>query len=265
MSAALLEMEMVGAGAVPVVPRPRPLLLLGPPRSGRSALLFRAALAGASIVSSARVLFLAPRPLERLPGGKAAGGGAIQKIHFLYPSSFQELLQLLASLHQTLPNSPSMIALDGLEEYLNNCSSACTAAQFVALLLDTSNHFTQKRSPLSVGCQLIVSMRFLGEAGEEAEHFSAIERYFPAKLWLHPDTGKDGGLDNQSLTRLIRAQLFQPGTKDQEWIVKFDAQGSMTISLLPCKNETENETVSENRPSDSLIPQVDVTLPSSQI
>ncbi|XP_058024965.1 ATPase SWSAP1 isoform X2 [Ahaetulla prasina] len=246
MSAALLEMEMVGAGALPVGPRPRPLLLLGPPGSGRSALLFRAALAGASIVSSARVLFLAPRPLDRLPGGKAAGGGAIQ-----------ELLQLLASLHQTLPNSPSMIVLDDLEEYLNSCSSACTAAQFVALLLDTSNHFTQKCSHLSVGCQLIVSMRFLGEAGEEAEHFSAIERYFPAKLWLHPDTGKDGGLDNQSLTRLIRAQLFQPGTKDQEWMVKFDAQGSMTISLLPCKNETENERVSENRLSDSLVPQVD--------
>lgn len=153
-----------------------------------------------------------------------------------------------------------MIALDGLEEYLNSCSSAYTAAQFVALLLDTSNHFTQK-CHLSVGCQLIVSMRFLGEAGEEAEHFSAIERYFPTKLWLHPDTGKDGGLDNQNLTRLIRAQLFQPGTKDQEWMVKFDAQGSMTVSLLPCKNESENETVSENRPSDS---EVDGTLPSSQ-
>ncbi|XP_070597818.1 ATPase SWSAP1 isoform X2 [Erythrolamprus reginae] len=227
MSAELLEMEMVGAGAVPVGPRPRPLLLLGPSCSGRSALLFRAALTGASIVSSARVLFLAPRPLERLPGGKTAGGGAIQKIHFIYPSSFQELFQLLASLHQTLPNSPSMIVLDDLEEYLNSCPTACTAAQFVALLVDTSNHFIQKRSHLPVGCQLIVSMRFLGEVGEEAERFSAIERYFPAKLWLYPDTGKDGVLDNQSLTRLIRAQLFQPGTKDQEWMVKFDAQDDL--------------------------------------
>ncbi|XP_015668796.1 ATPase SWSAP1 [Protobothrops mucrosquamatus] len=259
MSAELLELEM--AGAVPVGSRPRPLLLLGPPGSGRSTLLFRAALAGASIVSSPRVLFLAPRALERLPGGKAAGGGAIQKIHFLYPSSFQELVQLVASLHQTLPNSPSMIVLDGLEEYLNSCSSACTAAKLVALLLDTSSHFTQKRSHLSVGCQLIVSMRFLGEAGEEVENFSAIERYFPAKLWLHPDTGKDVGLHNQGLTKLIRAQLFQPGTKDQEWIVKFDTQGSMTISPLPCKNETENETVSENRLS---VSEVDTILSNSR-
>lgn len=186
---------------------------------------------------------------------------SLKKIHFLYPSSFQELVQLVASLHQTLPNSPSMIVLDGLEEYLNSCSSACTAAKLVALLLDTSSHFTQKRSHLSVGCQLIVSMRFLGEAGEEVENFSAIERYFPAKLWLHPDTGKDVGLHNQGLTKLIRAQLFQPGTKDQEWIVKFDTQGSMTISPLPCKNETENETVSENRLS---VSEVDTILSNSR-
>ncbi|XP_032064429.1 ATPase SWSAP1 isoform X2 [Thamnophis elegans] len=241
MAASSLELEMAGAGVAPVGSRPRPLLLLGPPASGRSALLFGAALAGASVVPSARVLFLAPRPLERLPGGKTAGGGG---------GAIQELLQLLASLHHTLPNSPSMIALDGLEEYLNGCSSAYTAAQLVALLLDTSNHFAQKRH-LSVGCQLVVSMKFLGEAGEEPEFFSAIERYFPAKLWLHPETGKDGGLDNQNLTRLIRAQLLRPGTKDQEWMVKFDAQGSMTVSLLPCKNEPEDETVSENRPPDS--------------
>ncbi|XP_007423088.1 ATPase SWSAP1 isoform X1 [Python bivittatus] len=250
---------MAGAGAVG--PRPRPLLLLGPTGSGRSTLLFRAALVGASVVSSARVLFLAPRPLERLPGGKAAGAGAIQRIHFLYPASFQELLQLVASLHQTLSSSSSMIVLDGLEEYLNNCSSPCTAAQLVALLLDTSNYFSQKRSHLSVGCQLIVSMKFPGEAGEEAEHFSAIEHYFPAHLWLHPDTGVDIGLDNQGLTKLIRAHLLQPGTKDQEWMVKFDAQGSMTISPLPCKNETENDTVSGNRPS---VSEADATVPSSQ-
>ncbi|KAM6469207.1 ATPase SWSAP1 isoform 2-T2 [Liasis olivaceus] len=226
-----LELELVmvgaGAGAGGPRPRPRPLLLLGPTGSGRSTLLFRAAL----------------------------------RIHFLYPPSFQELLQLVASLHQTLSSSPSMIVLDGLEEYLNSCSSPCTAAQLVALLLDTSNYFSQKRSHLSVDCQLIVSMKFSGEAGEEAEHFSAIEHYFPAHLWLHPDTGVDVGLDNQGLTKLIRAHLLQPGTKDQEWMVKFDAQGSMTISPLPCKNETENDTVSGNRPS---VSEADATVPSSQ-
>ncbi|XP_063152714.1 ATPase SWSAP1 [Candoia aspera] len=261
MSAGASELELVMVRAVPAGSRPRPLLLLGPTGSGRSTLLFRAALAGASVASSARVLFLAPRPLERLPGGKAAAAGAIQRIHFLYPPSFQELLQLVASLHQTLSSNPSMIVLDGLEEYLNSWSSPSTAAQLVALLLDTSNHFSQKHSHLSVGCQLIVSMRFPGEAGEEAAHFSAIERYFPAQLWLHPDTEEDTSLDNQGLTKLIRAQLFQPGTKDQEWMVKFDAQGNMTTTPLPCKNETEDDTVSGNRPP---VSEANTTGPSSQ-
>ncbi|XP_061438198.1 ATPase SWSAP1 [Rhineura floridana] len=251
-------------GAVPAGLRPRPRLLIGPAGSGRSALLFRAALVAASS-SPGRVLFLAPRPLERLPAGDSsrAEAGAIQRIHFLYPPSFQELLQLAASLHETLSGTLSLVVLDGLEEYLGSCSSPSMAAQLVALLLDTANHFSQKLTMESaVGCHLIISMRFSGEAGEQAEYLSVIERYFPAQCWLHPVAGENAGSDSQDITKLIRACLSQPWTKDQEWLLRFDPQGGMKISLLPCKCEDDACTVSgNNRPPEA---EAHPIVPSSQ-
>nr|XP_028568176.1 ATPase SWSAP1 isoform X1 [Podarcis muralis] len=236
-----------------LLPRPA-LLLLGPAGSGRSALSFRAALLGAAS-SRARALFLAPRPLERLPAGgaDAAGAGAIQRIHFLYPPSFRELLQLVASLHETFSCSLSLVVLDGLEEYLGSCSSPAMAAQLVALLLDTANHFSQKLPVESAaGCKLVVSMKLSGEAGEQAEYFSAIERYFPAQCWLHPSTEEIADSGSQGITKLIRARLSQPGTKDQEWLVRFDPQGDMRISLLPCEGEVDGCTASRsNRPPET--------------
>ncbi|XP_020647237.3 ATPase SWSAP1 [Pogona vitticeps] len=245
MSGPVEELEWALLGAAPAGLRPRPLLLLGPPGSGRSALLFRAALAGAAASPPARVLFLAPRPLERLPPGGAAAAGVIQRIHFRYPPSFQELLQLVASLHQTLSGSPSLVMLDGLEEYLSGCPSPHMAAQLVALLLDTANHFSQKLSHMPAGCQLLVAMKCLGEAAEEAEHLSVIDRYFPAQLWLHPGVEETAGSNSCGITRLVRACLSQPGTKDQEWLLQFDPQGDMRISALPCSREKENGTASE--------------------
>ncbi|XP_033029684.1 ATPase SWSAP1-like, partial [Lacerta agilis] len=231
------------------------LLLLGPAGSGRSALSFRAALLGASSSSRARALFLAPRPLERLPAGgaDAAGAGAIQRIHFLYPPSFRELLQLVASLHETFSCSLSLVVLDGLEEYLGSCSSPAMAAQLVALLLDTANHFSQKLPVESAaGCKLVVSMRLSGEAGEQAEYFSAIERYFPAQCWLHPSTEDIADSGSQGITKLIRARLSQPGTKDQEWLVRFDPQGDMRISRLLYEGEVDGCTASgSNRPPEA--------------
>ncbi|XP_062979100.1 ATPase SWSAP1 [Elgaria multicarinata webbii] len=237
---AALESVLLGGASAGL----RPLLLRGPAGSGRSALLFRAALLAAA--SPARVLFLAPRPLERLPGGVVAGAGAIQRIHFLYPLSFQELLWLVASLHQTLSGSPSLIVLDGLEEYLANCSGPGMAAQLVALLLDTANHFTQKLIQGSAGCQLIVSVKFPGEVGEEAEHLSVIERYFPAQLQLHPDAGESGSFDSRGTAKLIRARLSQLGTEGQEWLMRFDSQGDMRVSPLPLTCEKDGGVTSGN-------------------
>ncbi|XP_053156122.1 ATPase SWSAP1 [Hemicordylus capensis] len=245
MSAAALEQALLGA--VPTAIPPRPLLLLGPASSGRSALLFRAALVAAA-ASPTRVLFLAPRPLERLPGGGATATGAIQRIHFLYPPSFRELFQLVASLHENVSGTPSLIVLDGLEEYLGRCPGPHRAAQLVALLLDTANHFSQKPSVEPAGCQLIVSMRLPEEAGEETEQLSAIERYFPARCWLHPEAGESSSSDSLGFPKLVRAHLSQPGTKDQEWLVRFDPQGDMRTSLLPGQCESDRGIASGNHP-----------------
>ncbi|KAJ7317032.1 hypothetical protein JRQ81_003194 [Phrynocephalus forsythii] len=169
----------------------------------------------------------------------------VRRIHFLYPPSFQELLHLVASLHQTLSGSPSLVMLDGLEEYLSGCPSPPMAAQLVALLLDTANHFSQKLGHLPVGCQLLVAMKCPGEAAEEAEYLSVTRRYFPAQVWLDSGVEEAAGSKSCGITKLVRACLSQPGTKDQEWLLQFDPQGDMKISALPLSPEKESGTSSE--------------------
>lgn len=151
----------------------------------------------------------------------------------------------MASLHQALPGSPSLVVLDGLEEYMSGCPSPHMAAQLVALLLDTANHFSQKLSHVPTGCQLLVAMKCPAEAAEEAEYLSVIERYFPAQLWLHPGVEETAGSNSCGITKLVRVRLSQPGTKDQEWLLQFDPQGDMRISALPCSHEKESGTASE--------------------
>lgn len=145
-------------------------------------------------------------------------------------------------MHETSSGTPSLIVLDGLEEYLDRCPGSRVAAQLVALLLDTANYFSQKLSMESVGCQLLVSMRLPWEAGEKTEQFSAIERYFPAQCWLHPDAEKSSDSDS----KLVTAHLSQPGTADQEWLVRFDPQGDMKISPLPYKCGNDRGSALEN-------------------
>ncbi|XP_077186071.1 ATPase SWSAP1 [Paroedura picta] len=219
----------------------RALLLVGPSASGRSALLFRAAAAQAASSSSSsspsagRVLFLAPRPLQRLPGRPAAPAAALQRIQFRYPASLRELLQLLASLHETWPGDLSLLLLDSLEEYLAGGPGPQAAAQLAALLLDTADHFSRKGRAEPRGCRLMVSMKLPGEGGEGAEQLSAVQRYFLAQCWLLPETppGSPGGSGGQGLPQRVRARLSQPGTEDQEWLLRFPPQEEMKIAPLP--------------------------------
>ncbi|XP_048343128.1 ATPase SWSAP1 [Sphaerodactylus townsendi] len=219
-----------------------PLLLVGPPGSGRSALLFRAARAA----PPGRVLFLAPRPLHRLPH-PAPDAVLLQRIQFLYPASLGELLQLLASLHEVWPGRPSLMVLDSLEEYLAGCPGPHLAAQLAALLLDTAHHFSQQCGGEPGGCQLIVSVRFLGEGGDGAEQLSVVRRYFPAQCWLRLETPESRGSDGQGGTRLVRACLSQPGTQDQEWRLTFEPQEEMKFSPLP--RDRDSATGSHGSPA----------------
>ncbi|XP_029441009.1 ATPase SWSAP1-like [Rhinatrema bivittatum] len=102
-------------GSSPAGPR---CLLLGERRSGKTALLCLAALRAAA-EDGRTVLFLARRPLRSLPGG-GRDPLTLKKIHFLYPRSSEELLKVVASLHEHGQAFPSLILLDGLEEYLSH-------------------------------------------------------------------------------------------------------------------------------------------------
>ncbi|KAH0628695.1 hypothetical protein JD844_010121 [Phrynosoma platyrhinos] len=208
-------------GVVPGKPQRCPLVVLGPSGSGRSALLFRAALLGSGA---------APAPATR--------------IQFLYPPSFQELFQVVANLQQT--SCPTLVVLDGLEKYLSSCPGPSVAAQLVALLLDTVNHFSQKLSRVSLGCQLLVSMRFPGEAGEDTEYLSVVERYFEARLWLYPEAEESPGSASYGVPKVTRARLSQPGSQDQEWLLRFEPEGKMKISPLSCRSENNRGAASEN-------------------
>lgn len=120
-----------------------PLLLLGAPRSAQTSLLFAAALEAAG-EGCGSVLFVMRRPLQSLPLSTptAREYWRLQKVRFQYPSSIQELLQLLASAHEAPAPTPSLLLLDGLEEYLAEDPSAQEAAYLAALFLDTAAFFS---------------------------------------------------------------------------------------------------------------------------
>ncbi|XP_015272469.1 PREDICTED: ATPase SWSAP1 [Gekko japonicus] len=163
----------------------------------------------------------------------------LQRIQFLYPASLRELLRLLASLHETWPGgSPSLILLDSLEEYLASCPGPHAAAQLVALLLDTANHFGRKCGGAEpAGCHLMVSVRLPGDGGEGAEQLSVVQRYFVAQCCLHPEALESGSSGGRGGAKLVRARLSQPGAEDQEWLLRFEPQEEMKISPLPCPRD----------------------------
>lgn len=139
----------------------------------------------------------------------------------------------------------SLIVLDCLEEYLSSLRGWREASQLLGLLLDTANHFSQKLSLEPAGCRLIVSIK---TTGTTATRLSTIQRYCPAQCWLHPDAAGSVGSAGQGAAKLVKVHLIQPGTKDQEWLLTFDASGDMRISPLLHTCEV-NSSVSGNEKS----------------
>ncbi|XP_047704785.1 ATPase SWSAP1 isoform X2 [Prionailurus viverrinus] len=170
-----------------------PLLLLGGPGSGKTALLFAAALEAAG-EGRGPVLFLTRRPLQSLPRGTGAALDPLrlQKIRFQYPPSTHELLQLLCSAHEARGPAPSLLLLDGLEEYLVEDQGPQDAAYLAALLLDTAAHFSHQTGP-GQGCGLIVALQTQEEGvSGDALQVSLLQRYFPAQCWLQAETPGPG-------------------------------------------------------------------------
>ncbi|XP_035931597.1 ATPase SWSAP1 [Halichoerus grypus] len=207
-----------------------PLLLLGGPGSGKTALLFAAALEAAG-EGRGPVLFLTRRPLQSLPRGRGAALDPLrlQKIRFQYPPSTHELLQLLCSAHEARGPAPSLLLLDGLEEYLVEDWGPQEAAYLAALLLDTAAYFSHQIGP-GQGCGLIVALQIQeeGDSGD-ALQLSLLQRYFPAQCWLQVDAPGPG-------QRCLRACLDPGGLGPRaEWWVAFRPDGEMTITPWPAQ------------------------------
>ncbi|XP_037674086.1 ATPase SWSAP1 [Choloepus didactylus] len=202
-----------------------PLLLLGGPGSGKTALLFAAALEAAG-EGRGPVLFLARRPLQSLPGGTRAARDPLrlQKIRFQYPASTRELFRLLCSAHEARAPTPSLLLLDGVEEYLAEDLRPHKAAHLAALLLDTAAHFSHRAGP-GGGCGVVAAFQTQEEADSgDTLQLALLQRYFPARCWLQPAAPGPG-------QRCLQASLEPGGLGPRtEWWVAFGLDGEMTIT-----------------------------------
>nr|XP_033780115.1 ATPase SWSAP1 [Geotrypetes seraphini] len=232
-------------GSFPPGPRG---LVLGERRSGKTALLCLAAVRAAA-EDGRPVLFLARRPLQSLPG---AGRDplTLKKVHFLYPRSSEELLKVVASLHERDQAFPSLILLDGLEDYLTGDGGQQAAALISALLVDTAAYFTQKLQSTSgvpsvdaccggSCCHLLISMRVTGEEAEEPLVLSVVERYFPQICQLRIDldrlrTEEDDEAAEDGIVKVFWASFRSPQRTEfdtsKEWVIRMQPTGQLEIS-----------------------------------
>lgn len=205
-----------------------PVLLLGAAGSGKTALLFAAALEAAGD-GRGHVLFLTRRPLQSLPRGTTGAAREpwrLQKIRFQYPPSTQELLWLLCSAHEGRGPAPSLLLLDGLEEYLAEDPGTQEAAHLAALLLDTAAHFGRRLGP-GRECGLAVALQTPEEGdGTDGLQLAVLQRYLPAQCWLQPQAAGPGREPS-----CLRACLDPgaPGPRS-EWTVTFGEDGEMTVT-----------------------------------
>ncbi|XP_071330693.1 ATPase SWSAP1 isoform X2 [Trachinotus anak] len=190
-------------------------LVVGDPSVSRSVLLLAAVTAASQM--GMRVMFFTQTQIQSLPASlqkcvPSLGPESLKKIKFSYPRTVEELLQQMASLHEstnTTPTPPSLIIVDRLEGFLcgpqggshsefHRGEQSC-AAHLSALLCDTAAFLTQvleQRSSSSGPCRFIASFQSDVDPGQTGGEPSAtdpiletLDRYFKVRCTLDQDRG----------------------------------------------------------------------------
>ncbi|XP_008297414.1 ATPase SWSAP1 [Stegastes partitus] len=214
-------MSQTGLRKQPPVSPPPPAagssLLLGDRSLSRSVLLLAAVTAASEL--GMRVMFFTQTQIQSLPVSLQRcfpnlSPESLKKIKFSYPRTLDELLQQVASLHESTnmpPTPPSLIIVDRLEGFLcgaggsssshsgSHPAELSSAAHLSALLCDTAAFLTQvleQRGSSSGPCRLIASFLSEADTGRASRDpsgadpiLSVLDRYFQVRCTLDRDEG----------------------------------------------------------------------------
>lgn len=228
-----------------VVPGPgRSVLLLGEHSLGRSVLLLAAVTAASHM--DLKVMFFTQMQIQSLPVSlqkriPSLSPESLKKIKFSYPRTVEELLQQVASLHESpnlSPKPPSLIIVDRLDGYLCAGGShggfhpgdqSC-AAHVSALLCDTAAFLTQvleQRASGSAPCRVLASFQTAeGTAGDTLTSdpiLDVVDRYFQVRCTMDQDKSYEA----------TAAGL------QQLWNIFFSGSA---VTNAPCSNEDDDKT-----------------------
>ncbi|XP_074552594.1 ATPase SWSAP1 [Halichoeres trimaculatus] len=244
-------------------------LLLGDHSISRSILLLAAVTAAET---GMKVVFFTQTQIQSLPVClqkcvPTLSPESLKKIKFCYPGRVEELLQQVASLHESInlyPTPPSLIIIDRLDSYLCGPGSGGTcgfhsgeqslAAHLSALLCDSAAFLTQllkQRSSSTGPCRFIASFQSGVEFGKEDGEASTtdpilevLDRYFQVRCTLDRDRSYEAtaaGLQEIwhtyfSATQIPQAFLSKDSEDrssiDQEWQLLVFPDGLMEFKLV---------------------------------
>ncbi|XP_070780122.1 ATPase SWSAP1 [Enoplosus armatus] len=256
-------------GVTPPPPTPRSsALVVGEHSVSRSVLLLAAVTAASEM--GMRVMFFTQTQIQSLPVSlqkcvPSLSPESLKKIKFSYPRTVEELLQQVASLHEstnTSPTPPSLIIVDRLEGYLRGPGGGShsgfhpgeqsCAAHLSALLCDSAAFLTRllkQRSSSSSPCRIIASFQSevdTGNAGREGGDpvLDVLDRYFQVRCTLDRDRSYEAAA--AGLREVWHIYLSGTGiteascTKDcedrpgvgQEWQLLISPDGLMEFKLV---------------------------------
>ncbi|KAG5832851.1 hypothetical protein ANANG_G00295580 [Anguilla anguilla] len=259
-----------------------PCMIVGERCGIKTSLLFLAAVTAASELG-VKVLFLTPTPIQKLPAPLQdslanLNPDGLKKIKFMYPRSQEELLQDVASLHESACGSaapPSLLIVDGLERYLGRGRGRArggawrqpagdgwlAVAHISALLVDTAAFLGRKleeRGGAGASCRVLVSFdterqgHAPGELPAQDPVLSVLDRYFPVRATLDRDrsaaapgtAGEPGAVWQVYFSGVGVTAGHAPGKGEGpnpglQWRLAICQNGAMEFSLVSGENQAK--------------------------